>query len=124
MISSIVAVPGLASNPKTAWGPRGNKRVWFDWMQDLLRALVSTLWAPRNQSQSDDKRAPIHNGNWLCDYLLKDLPNARIICFNHDTSYQAYALSKSLHDYGKDLLRQLGTVRSEEEVRQDSSGSS
>ena len=124
MISSIVAVHGLASNPKTTWGPRGNKRVWFDWMQDLLRAPASTLWAPRNQSQSDDERAPIPNGNWLRDLLPKDLPNARIICFNHDTSYQAYALSKSLHDYGKDLLRQLGTVRSEEEVRQDSSGSS
>ena len=91
-------------------------------MQDLLwgpASCLGVLWAPRNQSESDDEAAPIPNPNWLRDLLTKDVPNARIMCFNHNTSYQAYALSKSLHDYGKDLLRQLRNVSLEEEVRQD-----
>lgn len=83
-------------------------------------SCLGVAWEPRNQPQSDNETAPTPSPNWLRDLLTKDVPNARIMSFNHNTSYQAFAVSKSLHDYGKDLLRQLRNVRLEEEVRQDS----
>lgn len=85
-----------------------------------LASCFGVAWEPRNQSRSDNEAAPTPSPNWLRDFLTEDVTNARIMIFNHNTSYQAYALSKSLHDYGKDLLRQLRNVRLEEEVRQDS----
>ena len=59
---------------------------------------------------------------WLRDWLQteKDL-NARIMAFNHNTSWNAYALDKSLHDHGDDLLRALETVR-QDEVKQTAWG--
>ena len=43
--------------------------------------------------------------------------NARIMAFNHNTSWEAYALSKLLHDLGDDLLQELRNVRQTVEVR-------
>ena len=49
---------------------------------------------------------------WLRDFLPKEENiNARVITFNHNTSWNAYALDKSLHDHGDDLLQALQTVR-------------
>lgn len=59
---------------------------------------------------------------WLRDWLTTEKGlNARIMAFNHNTSWDAYALDKSLHDHGDDLLRALEAVR-QDEVRQDSLG--
>ena len=59
---------------------------------------------------------------WLRDLLPAEKGlNARIMAFNHNTSWDAYALDKSLHDHGDDLLRALETVR-QGEVRHDSLG--
>ena len=49
---------------------------------------------------------------WLRDLLPKEEDiNARVITFNHNTLWTAYALDKSLHDHGDDLLHALRTVR-------------
>ena len=42
------------------------------------------------------------------------------MAFNHNTSWEAYALSKSLHDLGDDLLQELRNVRQKVEVRHNS----
>ena len=49
---------------------------------------------------------------WLRDFLpMEEDINARVITFNHNTSWNAYALDKTLHDHGDDLLQALRTVR-------------
>ena len=39
------------------------------------------------------------------------------MAFNHNTSWEAYALSKLLHDLGDDLLQELRNTRQTVEVR-------
>ena len=39
------------------------------------------------------------------------------MAFNHNTSWEAYALSKLLYDLGDDLLQELRNVRQTVEVR-------
>ena len=49
---------------------------------------------------------------WLRDFLTTEKGlNARVMAFNHNTPWDAYALNKSLHDHGNDLLRALRVVR-------------
>ncbi|KAF6238464.1 hypothetical protein HO173_003431 [Letharia columbiana] len=49
---------------------------------------------------------------WLRDMLAKEKDlNARVMTFNHNTSWEAYALNKSLRDHGNDLLQALRTAR-------------
>lgn len=94
---SILAVHGLASNAETAW-------------------------AVRDVSSSNNAEES-HQVMWLRDMLAKnEALNARVMTFNHDTSWEAYALDKSLEDHGHDLLQALRTVRHDEKVRYDSSG--
>ena len=57
---------------------------------------------------------------WLRDFLPKEMLSARIMAFNHNTSWEAYALSKSLRDHGDDLLSALRNKRQTAEVRHDS----
>ena len=60
---------------------------------------------------------------WLRDVLPKEKGlNARVMAFNHNTSWEAYALNKSLHDHGDDLLQALRTARQDEKVRHDNLG--
>ena len=55
---------------------------------------------------------------WLQDFLpTEEGINARVMTFNHNTSWDAYALDKSLHDHGDDLLQALRRAR-QGEVRQ------
>ena len=54
---------------------------------------------------------------WLRDFLPKEGLNARIMAFNHNTAWETGALSKSLQDYGQDLLRALGQVRLTDEEK-------
>lgn len=57
---------------------------------------------------------------WLRDFLAKERDlNARIMAFNHNTSWRSDALDKSLHDHGDDLIQALRVAR-EDEVRHDS----
>ena len=59
---------------------------------------------------------------WLRDFLPNEQDiNARVMTFNHNTSWTAYALDKSLHDHGDDLLQALRAVR-QGDVRHHSSG--
>lgn len=53
---------------------------------------------------------------WLREFLPEDLPNTRVMAFNHNTRWEANALSKSLQDYGEDLLRALRRKRQTPEV--------
>jgi hypothetical protein len=53
---------------------------------------------------------------WLRDLLPEEKLNARIMTFNHNTSWQRNAVSKSLKDHGEDLLRALCWVRQKPEV--------
>ena len=88
-----MAVHGLAANPDTTW--------------------LSRL--SRDSSTSDSYQVM-----WLRDFLpMEDGISARVMTFNHNTSWDAYALDKSLHDHGNDLLQELRGVR-QGEVRHDS----
>ncbi|KAF8511825.1 hypothetical protein BU17DRAFT_96884 [Hysterangium stoloniferum] len=87
-VGPIVAVHGLASNPATTWGS--------------LKPPQSPGVPPSNQK--------VPKRSWLCD-LPKDIPNARIMTFNHNTAWQGNALSKSLNDHADDLLRSLDLKR-------------
>ena len=53
---------------------------------------------------------------WLQDFLPEEELNARIMAFNHNTLWEAYALSKLLHDLGDDLLQELRNARQTVEV--------
>lgn len=55
---------------------------------------------------------------WLRDFLPKEkgLEKARIMTFNHNSAWQVNALSKSLLDYGNDLLSLLKDERRKIEV--------
>ncbi|KAI9736709.1 MAG: hypothetical protein M1834_000913 [Cirrosporium novae-zelandiae] len=44
---------------------------------------------------------------WFRDFLPKENLNARIMTFNHNTSWEANALRKSLYDHANDLLSEL-----------------
>jgi len=61
---------------------------------------------------------------WLRDFLPKANLNARIMAFNHSTAWEANAFSKSLQEYGDDLLRALRRVRQRAEVSNDGLGTS
>ena len=66
----------------------------------------------RNGPHSNDSTVPSDPATWLRDFLPKEkVLNARIMAFNHNTSWKAYALDKSLHDHGDDLLQALRTAR-------------
>lgn len=61
---------------------------------------------------SNNIAAGSYQAMWLRDFLPKEQDiNARVMTFNHNTSWAAYALDKSLHDHGDDLLQALRTVR-------------
>ncbi|OCL09943.1 hypothetical protein AOQ84DRAFT_290259 [Glonium stellatum] len=82
LFADIIAIHGLASNPETTW-------------------------ESREKPQNTDSKPPL----WLCDFLPHENLNARVIAFNHNTAWEANALSKSLHEYGDDLLRALRRIR-------------
>ena len=91
---SIIAVHGLASNPKTTW-------------------------VSRKHAQDGNSPDPSARLMWLRDFLPRDIPNARVMAFNHNTGWETNALSKSLSHYGDDLLRALQRVRQTDEVGND-----
>jgi hypothetical protein len=95
LADSIIAVHGLGSNPDTAWQSRTSVPL---------------------ESSSDPATHPI----WLRDFLPQDLQKdglrVRVMAFNHNTRWKAGALSKSLEDYGQDLLRELAEKRRSVEV--------
>ena len=105
---SIVAVHGLGSTPKTAWESR--KRV------QQARELANPPDATCPQAGHKHSRVNEPNPNWLRDFLPAEKLGARIMAFNHNTAWKANALSKSLEDYGQDLLRALSEVRLTDEV--------
>jgi len=88
---SIIVVHDLASNP-------------------------GTTWDSRKHAQDTDTTNPHPRVMWLRDFLPKENLNARILLFNHNTRWQSNAVSKSLKDHGKDLLRALRRVRQTPEV--------
>jgi hypothetical protein len=53
---------------------------------------------------------------WLRDFLPKEILNARILLFNHNTRWRTNAVSKTLKDHGDDLLRALRSVSKTPEV--------
>jgi len=55
--------------------------------------------------------------SWIRDFLPQENLNCRIMTFNHNTAWEANALSKSLSDHGDDLVRALRSVRKTAEVR-------
>ena len=70
---------------------------------------------PRDSETVDSNQAM-----WLRDFLpTEEGIHARVMTFNHNTSWNAYALDKSLHDHGDDLLQALRRAR-QGEVRHDS----
>ena len=103
-IVSIIAVHGLASNPKTTWESRKHSE--------------DTCIHDRQIKRPPD--APITKPMWLRDFLPEEGLDARIMAFNHNTAWEANALSKSLQDYGDDLLRVLCRARQSAEVRYNS----
>lgn len=69
-----------------------------------LASTPTTTWESRNKSKRGD------------------ITGEDMWAFNHNTSWQAHALSKSLHDCGDDLLNALRSVRQIVEVRRGSFG--
>ncbi|XHF98814.1 hypothetical protein AWENTII_002351 [Aspergillus wentii] len=51
------------------------------------------------------------NCDWLRNLLPQERIPARIMAFNHNTSWESEALSKSIDDHANDLLRVLGMHR-------------
>lgn len=76
-----------------------------------LASDPNTAWNWWHPEQAPDQ--PM----WLRDFLPEAGLHARIMTFNHNTAWQAQALDKSLHDFGKDLLRALHNVRTRPDVR-------
>jgi hypothetical protein len=73
-----------------------------------LAANVETTW-------SSDRRG---KNSWLKDKLpFVDGLDSRIFAFNYDSAYQGNALTKTLRDYGEELLRAITKKREREEVR-------
>jgi hypothetical protein len=73
---------------------------------------------------SSPDRAWVHkatNAMWLRDFLPKDIPEARIMTFNHDSNWVSSALEQSLKDYAQTLLSVLEGQRVSYEVRERSS---
>lgn len=92
---SIIVVHGLAANPKKTWLSR-----------DGLHS-INTI-------------TPSYPAMWPRDILTKEIGlKARVMAFNHNTSWRSYALDKSLHDHGDDLLQALRLAR-QDVVMQDS----
>ncbi|KAF8511826.1 hypothetical protein BU17DRAFT_96885 [Hysterangium stoloniferum] len=96
-VVDIVAVHGLASNPATTWGSFKPPQ-----SPGVPDSTVTGHDPPSNQK--------VPKRSWLCD-LAEDIPNARIMTFNHNTAWQANALNKSLNDHADDLLRSLDLKR-------------
>jgi hypothetical protein len=80
-----------------------------------LASKLGTAWDSCKHAQDTDT-TPAPKLMWLYDFLPKEKLNARILLFNHNTRWQTNAVSKSLKDYGKDLLRALRRVRQTPEV--------
>jgi hypothetical protein len=95
--NSILAVHGLASNPKTTWHKPSPS-------SSVPDSSVDVHNLPSNPETEREKL-------WLRDCLPIDIPNARIMAFNHNTAWQEDALSKSLHNHADDLLRALDWER-------------
>ena len=76
----------------------------------------------RKYAQDGNSPDPSARFMWLRDFLPKDVPNARVMAFNHNTGWETNALSKSLSHYGDDLLRALQRLRQTDEVRNDKPG--
>jgi hypothetical protein len=55
--------------------------------------------------------------SWVSDFLPQENLNCRIIAFNHNTAWEANALSKSLSDHADNFVRAFRSVRKTEEVR-------
>ena len=95
---SIIAVHGLGSNSDTAWQSR------------------TSLPLEGSSGHAPSATKPM----WLRDFLPQDLKesgfNVRVMVFKHNTGWKSNALSKSLEDYGQDLLRELSEKRQSEEV--------
>ena len=69
---------------------------------------------------SKPDRAWVHresNHNWLNDFLPDDLAHkARIMVYNHQSSWEAYAFTKRFDGFAQDLLRALEDVRGSDEA--------
>ncbi|KAI9855300.1 MAG: hypothetical protein M1813_009839 [Trichoglossum hirsutum] len=102
IVADIVAVHGLGALPKTTWG----------WRQRAHQIMPACPPAANERSKLN-KPGP----NWLRDFLPTEDLNARIMTFNHNTAWGPNALTKSLEDYGQDLLRALDEVRSTKEEK-------
>lgn len=105
---SVIAVHGLASNPQTTW--RTSTHV----QQDV--SLVST-YSESTTSTAPHRSSISPESIWLRDFLPQEGLRVRVIMFNHNTAWEANALSKSLDDYGEDLLGALCDARTTDEVR-------
>jgi hypothetical protein len=69
---------------------------------------------------SDPAKAWLHRPtaiNWLKDLLPRWRKDLRIIAINHDSTWEADAPLKSLHDYGEDILESIASQRNSKEVR-------
>lgn len=97
IIISIVAVHGLGSNPKSTWN------------------------SYKHPEETDSQENLVQKHMWLRDRLPNDIPEARVMTFNHNTSWQANALSKSLNQHGRDLLMVLRRARDKPAVSNNSS---
>ena len=99
LADSIVAVHGLGSNPDTAWQSRESLPL---------------------EGTSGHAASATKKPMWLRDFLPQDLEESgfsvRVMIFKHNSAWKANALSKSLEDYGQDLLRELSEKRQSEEV--------
>jgi hypothetical protein len=105
---SVIAVHGLGSNPQTTWQTRRNGR--------QIASLVSaSSEGPPEAVNTANAISPNHI--WLRDFLPQENLGVRVMLFNHNTAWETNALSKSLRDYGEDLLGELCEARKTDKVR-------
>lgn len=132
---SIIAVHGLASNPKTTWlarapteshtehnqesaatqvhesaavptTPPGKTKGWTEWCIDLKTRAFR--WLLRRGLPNEER---IENRpNWLSDFLPRELP-VRVMAYHHESRWLSNALAMSLHDHAMDLLYTARRVR-------------
>lgn len=86
IISSIIAVQGLASDPERSW-------VWKARSKEDKKAV-----------ERGEKSEPV---KWLEDLLPNDIPNARIMSFNYESRWQRNAPYQHIGSCARLLLDAL-----------------
>ena len=115
----------ILHDPKAQRDPKERHLEWVFTL--IIHSFLTSLYSSspiliKNSQQSivaihglgsSPNRAWVHKDTgkcWLKDFLPKALPNARIIAFNHDSSWSSHAPRQSLSEYSEALLEEYAKL--------------